>query len=241
MLFVIGSVAAARAAVPPLLDAAIHKLVADEDHWAFTEKVQEYDRKGKPIGGTTIERYDPSQPFERQWQLFQYRGHAPTPQETASWHRARDRMMKRHGEKGLGDVLDLDHATVAVQSPDTTTFLVPIRKGASPHFPADKLEVFMDVDRKMQALRAFSLRPKGPFRLAGVIKVDAGEVDGRLEVVQANYTPVLVWVRGAGYGHVFGVFRVGRGEQVTYNDFKRVQPYNDRFEVKIGRIKALDF
>ncbi|MGH7997077.1 MAG: hypothetical protein ACREFX_12065 [Opitutaceae bacterium] len=240
-ILLLAPAAALRAAGPPILNEAIHKLVADENHWAFTQKSQEFDRAGKPIGGLTIERFDPSRPYDRQWRLLQYRGHAPTLAERVIWKHRKARLMRHAGEKGLGQVLDLARAIPVTSAGGTTTFLVPIRKHASRRYPGDKLEVFMDVNRKLRALTAFSLRPKRPFRIGGVVKVDHGEVDGRLEVVQAKYAPALVWVRGDGEGRVFGLVPVGRGEEVRYDDFRRVRPYGDRFEVKIGDVKALDF
>jgi hypothetical protein len=230
-----------RADAPPLLHDAIQKLIADDDHWAFTQSTQRFDRLGKPTGGLTIERYDPSQPTEQEWQLLKFRGHAPTGPELESWQSQKERALKHHGEKTLGDVLDLDHATLASETPDAVTFVVPIMKDASKRFPADKLEVFMQVDRARHALTSFSLRPKAPFRIAGVVKLESGEVDGRLEVVQGNYPPAVVWVRGSGSGRILGLFPIGMGEEVNFSSFHRVHPYNDRFEVKIGDIKALNF
>jgi hypothetical protein len=230
-----------RADAPPLLHDAIQKLIADDDHWSYTQSSQRFDRAGKPTGGLTIERYDPSLPTDQEWQLQQFRGHPPTDSELSSWRYQKEKMMKHHEEKTLGDVLDLDHAALASETPDAATFLVPIMKDASKRFPADKLEVFMQVNKARRALTSFSLRPKAPFRFAGVVKLESGEVDGRLEVVQANYTPTLVWARGSGSGRILGLFPIGMGEEVNYSAFRRVHPYNDRFEVKIGDIKALNF
>ena len=230
-----------RAAAPALLHDAIQKLIADDDHWAYTQSTQRFDRRGKPEGGLTVERYDPSQPTERQWQLLQFRGHAPTEWELTSWQSQKEKTMKHHGEKTLGDVLDLDHAGLASETAAVATFLVPIMKDASKRFPADKLEVFMLVDKTQRALASFSLRPKAPFRIAGVMKVESGEVDGRLEVVQAQYAPTLVWARGSGAARILGFIPYGMGAEVNYTAFRRVSPYNDRFEVKIGDIKALNF
>lgn len=230
-----------RADAPPLLHDAIQKLIADDDHWAFTQSTQRFDRLGKPTGGLTIEKFDPSQPTDLEWQLLQFRGHPPTSAELESWQFQKERSLKHHGEKNLGDVLDLDHAAIASETPAAVTFVVPIMKDASKRFPADKLEVFMQVDRTRHALTSFSLRPKAPFRIAGVVKLESAEVDGRLEVVQANYTPALVWARGSGTGRILGLIPIGMGEEVNFSSFHRVHPYNDRFEVKIGDIKALNF
>jgi len=224
-----------------LLAGAIQKLIADEDHWAFTQTTQRYDKSGKPDGGTTVERYDPSKPLEQEWQLIQYAGHAPTDLETHIWHWQKEKAMKRHGEKTLGDVLDLDHSTDTSETPASVTFLVPILKGASDRFPADKLEVFMSVDKRLGALTAFSLRPKQPFRYAGVVKVESGDLEGRLDVVQDNTTPALVWWKGSGRLRILGLIPVGIGREASYADFKRVTPFSDRFEVKIGDVKALNF
>jgi hypothetical protein len=77
--------------------------------------------------------------------------------------------------------------------------------------------------------------------VAGVLKVESGRVDGRLDVINQNYAPALTWVKGDGQGRLLGLFRIGMGAEQTYSDFRRVKPYNDRFAVKIGDIKALDF
>jgi len=240
-LLLLLSPALARAEAPPLLNAAIQKLIADDDHWAYTQSTQRYDRSGRPEGGLTVERYDPSLPIGQQWVLLQWNGHEPSAAELDSWRAQKDRSMRHHGEKTLGDVLDLDHAAPAGETAAVETFLVPILKGASRRFPADKLEVFMRVDKASRALVSFSLRPKEQFRIAGIVKLLSAEVDGRLEVVQANYAPALVWARGSGTARVLGLIRIGMGAEVTYTGFRRVRPYNDRFEVKIGDVKALDF
>lgn len=224
-----------------MLGDAVNKLIADEDHWAFTQKSQWFDKSGKPSGGITVERYDPSKPFESQWTLIQYFGHRPSSSDVHAWKKEKQRVIKHDGERSLGDVLDLDHATQYATTDAGVRYLVPIAKGASKRFPADKLELFMDVDKATHTLQGFSLRPKGTFRIAGIVKIEGGEVDGRLAVVQGNYAPALVWARGNGTGRILGLFRVGKGAEFSYCDYKRVRPYNERFDVKIGDVKALDF
>jgi hypothetical protein len=231
----------AHAAVPEPLNEAIQKLIHDEDHWAFTQKTQKFDKIGKPNGGPTIERYDPSMPFDQQWELLQWDGHPPSAGELASWRRHKAREAKHHGEKGLGELLDLEHATLLSTAADRDTFLVPLFKNATKRFPADKVEVLMNVDLAQHALTSFSLRPTGPFRIAGLFRVDSGEAEGRLEVIQPKYAPALVWVKGAGSGKLLGIFRMGMGFEVHYSEIHRVRPFNDRFDVQIGDVKALNF
>jgi hypothetical protein len=238
---VFGAAAGARAVAPVPLEEAIQKLIHDQDHWAYTQQTQLFDKAGKPNGGPTVERYDPSLPFDQQWQLLQFSGHVPTGDELAGWRRTKEKEMKHHGEKTLGDLLDLDHAALFAHAPDRDTFLVPLFKNATTRFPADKVEVFMDVDPARHTLTSFSVRPKQPFRIAGIFRVDSGQFDGRLEVIQPKYAPALVWAKGNGSGHVLGLFKVGMGAELNFSGFKRVLPFNDRFEVKIGDVKALNF
>jgi hypothetical protein len=233
--------AAEPAEIPPLLDDAIQKLVADVDHWAYTVSTQAYDKSGRPSGGPTVERYDPSKPYDRAWTLFRYEGRLPSDSERTSWRRAKEKEQKRRQEKSFGDYLDLVHARPTNESARSVTYLVPLVKAASKRWPLDKIQVFMEVDKSQHALIAFRIQPREPFRVAGVFKLDSGYVEGRLEAVQPTFAPALVWWKGSGSGHVLGIFRLGMGSEANYTAFRRVKPYADRFDVKIGDIKALNF
>jgi len=232
---------AARAEVPAPLADAIQKLIKDHDHWAFTQQTQRFDKSGKPEGGPLIERYDPSLPIDEEWQLVQFEGHKPNAAEMEKWHRQKQREQKRAAEKTLGDYLDLDHAALFSTAEDRLTFLVPLTKNSMGRFPADKLQVFMNVDPAKHALMSFSVRPRGVFHVAGIVRVDGGEFEGRLQTIEPKYNPVFVWGKGAGYGKILGLFKVGMGAEYNLSDFKRVMPFNDRFDVKIGDLKALSF
>ena len=93
---------AARAETPPLLAEAVRKVVADEDHWAYTVTIQRFDRNGKTWAGPFVERYDPSRPFREQWLLLKYDGRAPTGRRPSVWRRQKDRQMRQKDEKSLG-------------------------------------------------------------------------------------------------------------------------------------------
>jgi hypothetical protein len=231
----------AAAETPPLLDDAIQKLIADVDHWAYTVSTQAFDKSGRPSRGPTVERYDPSRPYDQAWTLFRYEGRLPTESEKSSWRRAKERDLKRRQEKSFGDYLDLVHARPFSETPKSVTYLVPLVKAASKRWPLDKIQVFLEVDKSLHALVAFRIQPREPFRVAGVFKLDSGQVEGRLTPVQPAYAPALVWWKGSGSGHVLGIFRLGMGSEANYTAFRRVKPYADRFDVKIGDVKALNF
>jgi hypothetical protein len=227
-------------APPAVLNQAIQKLLADQDHWAYTQTVQRFDKNGNPIAGTTIERYDPSRPYNDQWELVSYQGHLPTDADVATWRRQKFKQIREHEQNSFGNFLDLDHATLAGESATTATFLVPMQD-PSKRLPADKLQVFMDVDKTQNVLTAFSVQPRDTFTLSLVLKVDSGRIDGRLNTVQPNYAPTLVWLKAAASGRFCGLIKIGRGAEVRYSDFRRVRPYSDRFEVIIRDLRVLDF
>ena len=99
------------AEMPAPLQAAVDKLIADTDHWAYTQEVREYSRRGEPEGGPTIERYDPSKPDEDQWSLRLYKGRIPSESDVRSWKRRKEREMRRR-ERPLGEVMDFDRAAL---------------------------------------------------------------------------------------------------------------------------------
>ena len=230
-------VLSARAETPQLLDEAVQKLIDNDQHWAYTRTVQPYDKDGKPKGGLTIERFDPSRPFGQQWTLFQYEGHPPTPHQVSSWESTKERFAKVRKDRTLGDVLDVEHATLASETAGVATFDVPILKDVSKRFPADKLQVFMRVDKTKEALVSFDVQPRQKFRVAGIASVDSGELTGTLDSVDPRFAPVITYFKGYGSGHVFGFYKVGMGSEVHYSDYKRVKPFEEA-GVKIGDIKA---
>ena len=242
-LLVIGWVAVCclSAQTPLPLAQAVDKLIAEDEHWAYTRVTRSLSRDGTPSSSVTIEQFDPSRPYDRQWTLVTLNGHAPSRSDVASWQTAKVRMTKARGERTLGDILDLDHARVLTETSVSVAYAVPILPDASKRFPADKFQVIMTVDKVHAVLTAFSVQQREKFRVAGVASVDSVQVDGRLASVDGRFAPVLVWARGNGRGHLFGLIPVSVGREFSYGDFRRVKPFRERFGVQIGEIKALDF
>jgi hypothetical protein len=229
---------------PAPLQAALDKLIADTDRWAYTQEIQEFDRSGRPEEGLTRERYDPSQPEGSQWSLLLYRGRVPTSEERSSWER-RKRREERRRDRPLGEILDFPRATLREESAEAWSYLVPIKPRASRRLPAEKFTVQIDVSRARTEIARVRVWTNESFRLTGltglVAKVDDVQIDARFAVVDAAFPAQPATVQAAGSGRIAWLFPVGGKAEITWGAFARVKPYRDRFNVEIGEVKALDF
>lgn len=226
--------------LPVPLAIALQQLMKDEGHWAFTQTTQIFDRDGQPEGGLQVERYDPSQPEEEQWTLLLRKGEPPTERQVRSWRRKKAKEMRRREEKTLGEVLDFNRAQVTREDAQAFVYEIPLKQSASRRFPAEKFVAFMTVDRAGQQLAHFSLKARESFRMVGVAKVEKIEIEAEFAKVEAPYAAQPSVITASGTGKIL-FFRVGGSAHVTWTDFKRVTPYNDRFVVELGELKVLDF
>jgi hypothetical protein len=240
IMIVLGLAVRLAAGTPPLLDTAIRKLQADEDHWAYTQTTQEYDRDEKDKEGVTVERYDPSLPEDQQWTLRQYKGREPTDREVRSWEKRKRKELKRREEKTLGEVMDFERAHAVSENSQAVIFEIPLLPGASKRLPSEKFVVQMTVDPVRQTLQAFDLKTLGSFRTLGVAKIENIHISASFQIVDEQYAPQPARIEAQGTGKIL-FFRVGGSATVTWSDFKRVKPYRDRFEVQIGELKAFGF
>jgi hypothetical protein len=138
----------------------------------------------------------------------------------------------------LGEVIDLRTALVASETPEHYVFEVPLKK--NDRFPPEKFQVLARVTKATKALENISVRLRGSFRSKLVLKVKSG--DGTLEfaVVNPKYPPTLTSISGDASASVLFV-SVGGELELKRTDLKHVKPFDERFEVQIGTLKAIDF
>ena len=233
-------VGTARAEPPALLGDAIKKWIADEDHWAYTQRQRVRDRT-KPVV-ERVERYDPSQPDDQQWQLLEIDGKAPTADEIAAWRRRKGKEVKRRNERPLADYFDFDHATVAGETAESVRYDVPLHKEAYRRVPLDKIQVSVTVNKARRELESLAAGLKDPFRMAlGAAKVTDFGLDIHFRTIDAKYASQPDLIKASGSARVVFFFKISGDAEMTWSDFKRVKPFKERFDVKIGDLKALDF
>lgn len=215
---------------------AVRKFATDSNRWAFTQRFVEYKRDGS-VERTWLARYDPSQHYDVQWTLLERNGEKPTESQQKSFQKRRAKRDKER--KSLGEVMDFARATIAFQSSRDIVYEVPLKTGDS-RFPPDKFLSFVTVDRATQTLRLIDVKLKESLRVVGIVNVKAG--DARLEFapVAPEHGPTLTAISAGGTASVLLIPFGGRAEMAR-TDFKRVTPYDERFQVKLGPLKAIDF
>ena len=238
----------ARPATPPeiaLLTEALEKTAGDLRRWAYTESRRFWDNKGR-VTDDVVLQYDPSKPYVEQWTPIAVKGKEPSDSDRKKYRRMGERAQKRDENpasdrrKTLGEVLDLRTAAIVSETEERLVFEVPLKKDGNDRFPPEKFEVHVRVRKTDRALENISVRLRSSFRAKLVINLKAGEASLDFTTIDPNYPPTLTSITGDASASVLFV-SVGGQLESKRTELKHVKPYDERFEVKIGTLKALDF
>lgn len=238
-----------------LLKEALKNSEQDTDRWAYTETTVIQGSKGLPRGETVV-RFDPSQPYAEQYTPLKVKGRTPSDRDRKKYReKGEERGRKLEREAG-GRVapaaagspprtgtrkaeIDLANPLVAREEPDRLVYQLPLKSNRK-DFPADKFEVLVQVNRQARLVERAEARILEAFRMKLVAKVKAGEVKVDFGVVDPKYGPVITRVTG-GFGASLMFVPINGTLINTRTDWKRVKPFDERFQVKIGPLQALDF
>lgn len=236
LLFII-TAGFAHAAAPALLQAAVDNYAKDVERWAYTQTIVSKDRKGK-VEEELVVRNDPSQPYEVQWTILKIDGKDPTGHQIEKYRREHDK--RRKSRRSLGELLDLEKASVIGETPTAITYEVPLIKNDNQRLPPEKFRVTARVNKERQAFEKVGVRLREAMRMALVLKLKSGEADLDFDVVDPQFGPPITSLRADGEGSILFV-KVGGNYSATRTDFKRVKPYSERFTVKLAPLQFLDF
>ena len=226
------------AGAPEPLAAAIRNYGKDADRWAYTQHSFEYDGKGR-LNEEKLVRFDPSKHYDEQWTLLLTGGKEPTEAQQKKYRRKKADREKKE-KRTLGELLNLRKAVVVDESAAALTYEVPLSLENNTRLPPKKFQVFVRLDKASQSLRLVEVKLRESMRFALVVKVKKGGARIEFSQVQPEFSAVVSGVSVEGQGSVMFVPVGGRAEMMR-TDYKRVTPYDERFNVKIGPLKALDF
>ncbi|HVS53876.1 MAG TPA: hypothetical protein VHD62_16085 [Opitutaceae bacterium] len=247
------SAAALRAEIPPLLDEAWTKYVEDIDHWAFTETTHAFDAQGKQTRESVM-RYDPSRPYAEQFTIVSNNGKPPTEKEA---EQARQRGIRR-GERlerpggqendaqprivlnGRPALADLAHAAIAAETPQSVTFAVPLHAEGGKASSVEKFQTLVRVSKTTRAFERVEIQLPSPLRMNLLVKMNQADFAIDFTSVDPKFSPTATRLTDHAAISVFFRKREG-GHEFVRSDFKRVAPYRDRFGVKIGPLRTIDF
>jgi hypothetical protein len=244
------------AEVPPLLMDALDKVAANFDRWAYTETQMMTDEHGVPQPETVV-RFDPSKPFAEQYLPLKIKGKPPTEKQLQSFRKKGEKRAEKFAKqeaegKAPGSELprfkmgsssasiDLARTIVVSDSADSVTYEVPLRNDGRGTLPVEKFQLFARVSRTSHSFENVALKVRSAFRVKLVVKVKSGEGSIDFGMVDPTHDPVPLTMNGDATATVF-FMKFGGSFDVKRTDFARVKPYSERFGVKIGPMKALDF
>jgi hypothetical protein len=131
-------------------------------------------------------------------------------------------------------------SSVASETPTHLVFEVPLIKVGNERFPPEKFLVLARVRKEGRQLENVSVRLRESFRSKLVVKVKSGEGSLDFSVVDPKYPATLTAIEGGAEASVLFI-SIGGAMQLKRTELKHVKPFDERFEVQIGTLKAIDF
>jgi hypothetical protein len=225
------------AGVHPPLAEALRSFSRDAGRWAYTQRFVQFDKEGKEKG-SWVARFDPSQHYDVQWTLVEEDRKPATERQQKKFRKERAKLAK--DRRTLGELLLVRQASIAFQSNKELVYEVPLKLEDGSRFPPEKFQVFVTVDREKQSLKLIDVKLRENIRVAGIVNLKAG--DARLEFapVLPEHGPALTAISAGGTASLLFI-TVGARAEAVRTDFKRVTPYDERFQVKLGPLRAIDF
>lgn len=250
LLLIVGAFAChVQGAVPALLEDALAKYAADYDHWAYTQTVVERNEKGKVLREAVV-RFDPSKPYPEQFTPLKIDGAPPKSGDLKKYRKQGERREKKIAEaesegttapqKTLGELMDLEAATLVGETGELATFEVPLKKEGNNRLPPEKFRVLVNVAKATGTFSSIVAELRAPMRAEVIVKIKSGVGRLTFATVSPEYSPAVSSISGSGAGSILFV-RVGRSYDLKRAEFARVKPYANKFQVKMGTLKSIDF
>lgn len=237
-----------------LLTDALTKVAREMERWAYTETTLVKDDKGR-VKEDRVVRHDPSKPYAEQDVPLRIAGKTPTESQLKDYRKRGEKRAERaekpdgfnllpsrpdRPKQTVGDLVDLDRATIVADDGERLTYELPLRKFGNVRFPPENFQVLVRIARAGHVLEHAEAKLRDSFRYKLIVKIASGEASADFAMVDPKFGPAMTAVRGTGSVSIL-FFRFGATGEMRHTDVKHVKPYREQFEVQIGPLKALDF
>jgi hypothetical protein len=248
---------AVAAATPSLLGDAFNKLMDNQGRWAYTQ-TQEIGGLTAKLGRETVLKVDPSKAYTEQFKPIKIEGEPPTREKLEEFRGIGERVARRRlrdereSDGHTGDELrirlnfrtvtpDLEHATVVAEDVRSVTYGVPLRTTDSGGGSAFGLfQATARVNKQRREFEHVTFRQQEPMRVELVARVSDAQIECEFKPVDPNFPAVITKETQRATVRILFVKRVLSFE-MERNGFRRVAPYDERFGVKFGPIRTIQF
>ena len=214
-----------RAQTPPLLAKAIHRWVAGHGDLAFTQRTRYFLADGR-VKEERIERYDPSQPDSRRWQLVEVDGQSATDAQREKWESRKNGRPRRKTDEAPSKYLDLEHAALIGETPREARFRVLLRPEAQHVLKVDDIEVVLTVDKATESIAVVGAALREPMPvLLGLARITDLDVDVHIAPVDQGSPNPAEEVESRSTARVT-ISRLGRPVEYNWSDFRRVAAFS---------------
>ena len=157
--------AAASAAVPPNLAAALKTFRADTPPgWSFTQTTAAGDK-------STVERCDAAKPELDRWSLVQQDGRTPTSDELGNYAAMRSRRSRGGTAPKLTDQLDLATLETVTDTLERATFRCRLKRGEAGDKTSDFLRAKIVLHKPTKTIESIELASTGEFSPTFGVKI----------------------------------------------------------------------
>lgn len=244
-------------ATPPLLDAAFQGFLEGQQRWAYTQTVTYLNNDGSP-GSVSVIRSDPSQPYAQQIVPLVINGQPPTKEQLRAWAKQSEQQAQRRlkaletaaaaPDQGFRlrvlnrEVRLLLAAAKPIAENDTSvTYEIPLQElGGADAARVDDHQLTARVNKARRQFEHATIRQTKLIRIVGGKHYD-GVTEIEFATPDPQYPSVPARLTHTGMNKpLFGPAH-GSNRQSERKDFKRVIPYDERFNVKLAPLNLLEF
>jgi hypothetical protein len=216
-----------HAQTPPLLAKAFEQWATGREDLAFTQQTRFFLDDGR-VKEARVERYDPSLPDSRRWRLVEIDGRPATDEQREKWESRKNGKPRKLIVKPPAEYLDLEHATLLDDTPQSARFEIGLRPAAAHLLAVENIAVVITVDKESGHIARIAATLRQPISvLLGLARITDLDIDVRIEPADEDTAQKSSEVQTGSTARA-AMSRLGFPMEYNWSDFKRVTSFGRR-------------